>query len=375
MSKYPKSETFDGCFIFFGDVRFDSRLQNILRSLSKKYSRLLLLQTSQQDESFEFERCQVRAFAIASSLRGAAKFLKFYRALGPEVLKIRAKFFCAEDVFSLPLAYQAARRRKARLYYDSRELFFALAQLAKKRIKQCFWAGVEAHCIRRAKVFTSGTRDADALVARYRIKRPEVIFNYPRYHAYRRSRTLHQRLQLPDSAVILLYQGIITEGRGIWKLLNMLTWLENRFVAVFIGDGDKLADLRQAIAARNYQQRAFAIGRVPHEELLRLTASADIGFALIEPLSESYNLALPNKLFEYVMASVPVVASDLPAMKEVVEAHHVGAVVSAHEEEKRIAECVLEVYENLEKYRSYCRKAREVFNWEAQEEQLLRFFS
>ncbi|MFN3393971.1 MAG: hypothetical protein ACK424_05390, partial [Candidatus Thermochlorobacter sp.] len=217
MSKYPKSETFDGCFIFFGDVRFDSRLQNILRSLSKKYSRLLLLQTSQQDESFEFERCQVRAFAIASSLRGAAKFLKFYRALGPEVLKIRAKFFCAEDVFSLPLAYQAARRRKARLYYDSRELFFALAQLAKKRIKQCFWAGVEAHCIRRAKVFTSGTRDADALVARYRIKRPEVIFNYPRYHAYRRSRTLHQRLQLPDSAVILLYQGIITEGRGIWK--------------------------------------------------------------------------------------------------------------------------------------------------------------
>ncbi|MFN3394134.1 MAG: glycosyltransferase, partial [Candidatus Thermochlorobacter sp.] len=163
--------------------------------------------------------------------------------------------------------------------------------------------------------------------------------------------------------------------RGIWKLLNMLTWLENRFVAVFIGDGDKLADLRQAIAARNYQQRAFAIGRVPHEELLRLTASADIGFALIEPLSESYNLALPNKLFEYVMASVPVVASDLPAMKEVVEAHHVGAVVSAHEEEKRIAECVLEVYENLEKYRSYCRKAREVFNWEAQEEQLLRFFS
>lgn len=375
MPKRLASETFDGCFIFFGDVRFDSRLQNILRSLSKKYSRLLLLQTSERDEIFEFEQCEVRSFAIASKLRSAAKFLKFYQRLAPEAFKAKAKFFCAEDVFSLPIAYRATRRQNARLYYDSRELFFALAQLAKKQSKQRVWAGVEAYCIRRAKVFVSGERDADALATRYRIKRPEVIFNYPRYHAYRRSDALRQRLRLPDNAVILLYQGVITEGRGIWKLLNALAWLENQVVAVFIGDGDKLQDLRQAIEARNYQSRAFAIGRVPHEELLRLTASADIGFALIEPLSESYNLALPNKLFEYVMAGVPVIASDLPAMKEVIEAHRVGIVVSAREEEKHLAERILELCQSLEKHRSHCREARETFNWEAQEERLLNFFS
>jgi glycosyltransferase involved in cell wall biosynthesis len=113
---------------------------------------------------------------------------------------------------------------------------------------------------------------------------------------------------------------------------------------------------------------------VPHEELLRLTASADIGFALIEPISESYRLALPNKLFEYIMAGVPVVASDLPAMKEVLDAHGVGIAVSADEDEKRLAELILDMYENLEKYRSRCREAREKLNWEAQEERLLAFF-
>jgi glycosyltransferase involved in cell wall biosynthesis len=374
MHKQAVTQAVDGCFIFFGDVRFDSRLQNVLRSLSKQYSQLLLLQTSEQDEHFTFEHCQVLSVAVSPKLRGVAKFMSFYRKLAPKVFGVRATFFCAEDIFSLPIAYWMARRKKARLYYDSRELFFALAQLTKKPYKQRFWASVEAYCIRRAKVFTSGARDAEALSTRYGIKLPEVIFNYPRYHAYRRNDALRRRLNLAENAIILLYQGVITQGRGIWKLLNLLTWLDNRFVAVFIGEGDELPALQQAIEARNFHARAFAIGRVPHEELLRLTASADIGFALIEPISESYRLALPNKLFEYIMAGVPVVASDLPAMKEVLDAHGVGIAVSADEDEKRLAELILDMYENLEKYRSRCREAREKLNWEAQEERLLAFF-
>jgi glycosyltransferase involved in cell wall biosynthesis len=374
MRKQAVTQAVDGCFIFFGDVRFDSRLQNMLRSLSKKYSQLLLLQTSEHDETFTFERCQVQSFAVSATLRGIAKFMSFYRALVPKAFGVRAKFFCAEDIFSLPIAYWAARRQNAQLYYDSRELFFALAQLTKKPYKQRFWASVEAYCIRRAKVFTSGTRDSEALAARYRIKLPEVIFNYPRFHAYRRSDTLHRRLNLAENTIILLYQGVITQGRGIWKLLNMLTWLESHFVAVFIGEGDELPALRRTIEARNYHTRAFAIGRVPHEELLQLTASADIGFALIEPISESYKLALPNKLFEYIMADIPVVASDLPAMKEVIERHGTGITASADEDEKRLAERVVKMTEELEKYRNRCRKAREQLNWEAQEERLLAFF-
>jgi len=61
-------------------------------------------------------------------------------------------------------------------------------------------------------------------------------------------------------------------------------------------------------------------------------------------------------------------------MKEVIERHGTGITVSANEDEKRLAERVVEMTEALEKYRSRCRKAREQLNWEAQEERLLAFF-
>ncbi|MCS7012833.1 MAG: glycosyltransferase [Chloroherpetonaceae bacterium] len=368
-------ELFDGCFLFFGDVRYDSRLLNLLRSLSQKYERLVLLQISEQPETFVFEHCEVRSQALNPRLRGALKFLRFYCTMLPAVRRIKAKFYCAEDVFSLPLAYWVAQQQCAPLYYDSRELFFALAQLSHKPLRQRIWAAIEAHCIRKAKVFTSGFRDSEALRQRYHIALPETIFNYPRYCAYSPNSSLRQQLGLPDEAIILLYQGVITDGRGIWKMLDMLAWLDSRFVAVFIGAGDKLGDLQQAIAARHYHRRAFAIGRVPYQELLPLTASADIGVALIEPLSESYQLALPNKLFEYVMAGVPVLTTDLPAMKEIVEQHKVGLAVPATADEKSLAEAVITLQSKIEHYRHNCQQARKVLNWEAQEARLLDFFS
>lgn len=375
MPRAESRETFDGCFIFFGDVRYDSRLSNILYSLSKKYDRLLLLQVSEQPDTFTFERCEVRSQPISPAWRGVLKFGRFYHVMWQALRHVQAAFYCAEDVFSLPLAYWAAQRQKARLYYDSRELFFALAQLTHKPLRQRFWAAVESYCIRQACVFTSGKRDSDALHTRYRIALPETIFNYPREQFPPRNSALRQRLQLPKQAVILLYQGIITDGRGIWKMLDALAWLDNRFVAVFIGAGDRLSDLRSAIQARRYEQRAFALGRVPHQALLGLTASADIGIALIEPLSESYKLALPNKLFEYVMAGIPVLATDLPAMKEVVEAYQVGLTVPSDADEKCIAEHVMTLYEQWESYRTNCLRARKTLSWDAQEARLLRFFN
>ncbi len=364
--------TYDGCFIFFGDIRFDARLQNLIHTLSPLCSRLALLQVATSDAVFEFERCTVFSVKIDSNLRGARKFLAFYRALLPKAFSIQAEFYCAEDVFSLPIASMLARLNRARLFYDSRELYFAIGALSGKKAKQTVWSLLEELFISDATVFTTGDLDSEILKSRYGIPLPKTIYNFPRRFTVERSNFIRDSLQLSSDAVILLYQGMMGEGRGIFKMLDALAELPERFALVMLGDGVLLNQTREEIMRRNLSARAFALGAVPYHTLLQYTASADIGLALIEPISKSYELALPNKLFEYVLCETPPIVSNLPAMMPIIERYRVGVATAL--ETKEIVQAILHVCDELPFYREQCRTAREVLNWEAQSEKVLSLF-
>ena len=63
---------------------------------------------------------------------------------------------------------------------------------------------------------------------------------------------------------------------------------------------------------------------MPLDRLLEHTADADVGVSLLQDTCENHRLALPNKVFEYVAAGVPVVVSDLPELTGLVEEHGIG---------------------------------------------------
>jgi glycosyltransferase involved in cell wall biosynthesis len=364
--------SYDGCFIFFGDVRYDARLQNLIHTLSSRYARLALVQVCETDDEFMFEACAVFSVKAGSGRRGISKFLASYLALLPKALSIQARFYCAEDVFSLPLAAFFARLNCARLLYDSRELYFAIGALRSKRIKQAFWSLLEEFFIADATVFTTGTLDSAMLKSRYKIALPKTIYNFPRPFAIERTNFIRESLHLDPDTIVLIYQGMMGEGRGIFKMLDALAQLPERFALVMLGDGVLLEKTRSEIHRRNLSKRAFALGAVRYNTLLKYTASADIGLTLIEPISKSYELALPNKLFEYVLCQTPPIVSNLPAMKRIIEQYEVGVAVSL--EINQIVDAVLQVSRQLDFYRRHCRIAREVLNWDAQSENVLSLF-
>lgn len=364
--------SYDGCFIFFGDVRFDARLQNLIYTLSSRYARLALVQVCDADDEFQFETCTVFSVKVDSGARGARKFLAFYLALLPKVLSIQADFYCAEDVFSVPIASLLARLNRARLFYDSRELYFAIGALSNKKIKQSIWSLLEELFISDATVFTTGDLDSEMLKSRYKIPLPKTIYNFPRRFTVKRNHFIHELLHLSPDSVVLIYQGMMGEGRGIFHMLDALTHLPERFTLVMLGDGVLLEKTKSEIHRRNLSRRAFALGAVPYDSLLKYTASADIGLALIEPISKSYELALPNKLFEYVLCQTPPIVSNLPAMKNIIERYRVGVAVPL--ETEQIARAILHVSESISLYREQCRTARDLLNWEAQSETVLSLF-
>jgi glycosyltransferase involved in cell wall biosynthesis len=364
--------TYDGCFIFFGDLRYDARLQNLIHTLSARYARLALVQVCAHDDHFQFERCDVFSAKINPNLRGTRKFLASYLALLPKALSIQAEFYCAEDVFSLPIAAMMARLNRARLFYDSRELYFAIGALSNKKTKQHFWSLLEEFFISDCTVFTTGDLDSAILKSRYNISLPKTIYNFPRRFTVERTRFIHDLLHLSPDTIVLIYQGMMGEGRGIFKMLDALAELPEHFALVMLGDGVLLETTRTEIQRRNLSKRAFALGAVPYDSLLKYTASADIGLALIEPISKSYELALPNKLFEYVLCETPPITSNLPAMQAIIERYDVGIATAL--DTASIVESILKLSNALALYRQKCRSAREVLTWESQSEKVLSLF-
>lgn len=108
--------------------------------------------------------------------------------------------------------------------------------------------------------------------------------------------------------------------------LRALADVEN-CVLVFLGSGPLVDEMLAEAAKLSIADRVFVLPAVPVSELPEWTASADIGLCLIEPLGESYRLSLPNKLFEYLAAGLPVVGCDLPEIGAVLRSTQAGIAV------------------------------------------------
>jgi hypothetical protein len=136
---------------------------------------------------------------------------------------------------------------------------------------------------------------------------------------------LRKRLGITADTPLVLHQGAPAPARGCEVLVEALTHLPGAHLA-FLGDPEPgyAAGLRRLIAQRNMEERVTLLSSVPLEDLLAHTAEANVGVTLLQDTCLNHRLALPNKLFEYIAAGVPVVAAALPETQRLVETHGVG---------------------------------------------------
>ncbi len=170
---------------------------------------------------------------------------------------------------------------------------------------------------------------------KYNLKNTILVRNLPRYYKSPMHFDIHTNLQIDKSKKIIPYQGIILKGRGIDLIYDVLKDLPE-YVFVIIGGGDFENYYKELAAKIDLVDQVYFLGKLTQEELPKVTSAADVGVALIENLSMSYYYALPNKLFEYIMAEVPVIVSDLPQMKEIVDKYEVGFAVNPDNKEEII---------------------------------------
>ncbi|MBU3699976.1 MAG: glycosyltransferase family 4 protein, partial [Candidatus Kapabacteria bacterium] len=325
----PSAPVTDVLLVALADVSRDARTLNLARALSAEGLRVTIMAAAASEDHqppaveggagidlIQWSDPGGRAARRWWSLRGYASRQS-----------VRARLVVAMDLFALSAAAIIAQRSGARLVYDMRELYFALGPLEGKGLKQRLLEMHERSMLRRVhRVIVSGELDADLVQQRYGLtERPFVLLNTPPYRDVVAS-DLRRRCGVSAGTPLAIYQGVVHHGRGLAPMFRAMALRPDLHLAI-VGNGPAEADLRGSAKAAGVSDRVHWLGSVPYDQLHALTCGADVGLCLIEPLSLSYEVALPNKVFEYMMARIPVLASDLPALRSLVEQHPIGPLV------------------------------------------------
>lgn len=385
-----KSRSLSVCMHVLGPARTDVRVMREATALAEEGYRVTVVDlesenVGQVDEVYKGIRLRhievshtfsTTRFTKWRLLRAASLLLRGVFSL----LRTPADVYHAHDVSGLPACYIVACLRRRPLIFDAHEL-----PLDDMSFRSPFIQGVLRALLRHVAPRCAGVITVSPPIAReiqrdYRPSSVTLVRNVAPYRVVSRSDRLRQLLHLSSEKRIALYQGHLEVDRGLDMLVRAARFLDENCVMVFMGRGRHgvKEQLEILIADEGMQDRVRIVPPVPYEELLDWTASADIGLIIYEPeRSLNIRMCLPNKIFEYLMAGLPVLSSRLDAVGEIIQERAVGRIVSslAPEEVGTALRAMLTDDAALATMRDNALEAaRQFFCWEKEREELLALY-
>ncbi len=352
------------------DLSGDQRIHRIAQTLEANGYRVRvlgrILPHSKPLPDMNYEVHRMKLFLT----RGKGFYLEYNLRLFFYLLFRPVDILHANDLDTLLANFLVARLRRKKIVYDTHEYFTQVPELLDRPWTQWIWQQLEGFIFPRLKhIFTVNQSIADIYSQKYGIE-VGVVRNLPlRINS-------PQKHSNPDSK-ILLYQGALNMGRGIELMIQAMAYLP-QFTLWIVGRGDIEEELKALTSTQSYPERVKFVGFIPFEKLDEITSHAVLGFSLEEDKGMNYRYASPNKIYDYIQAGVPVLASDLPEMKRIVKHYKVGEVLKTVRRTPRaLASQVLAMTKDLPAYKQYqlsCQEAAKVLNWESEQHRLLEIY-
>lgn len=253
------------------------------------------------------------------------------------------------------------------LVYDSHEMATARSLGNARTNKRAQL--LEGSLINNAQLVIMASQGyADRAVELYGIDSPTVVRNIPKYRTqFNPELDLRTRFHIPAEHKVLVHQGSLQPFRGVEQLIDAVA-LVPHVSLVIIGYGSHLLFLKQYVSAKGLGDRVHFLGAVPADDLLDWSSTADIGICTIVGHSDSYRHSMPNKLFEYTMSGISVIASNYPGMGGFVTEHEIGEVCDpedAHDLARAINRLISDPI-HLATCKENSVRTRELVNWEAE---------
>ena len=253
------------------------------------------------------------------------------------------------------------------MIFDSHELFSEIPELVNNPKIKYFWLYLEKTIIPKLKnVITVSNSIKKHYNNLYGIS-ATVIRNIPKIEKIDQK---NFEINTKGKKVIL-YQGAVNMGRGIELMIDTMPLLDE-FIFIVFGDGDIVKELKERVTSLDVNDKVKFLGKKTPKELKKLTLNATIGISLEEDLGLNYRYALPNKIFDYLHANIPVITADLPEMRALIEKYAFGEILH-----KRSPEVLARTIKLMTK-KSYTKEltfAKEKLNWAHEKKKLISIFN
>ncbi|MBI1316994.1 glycosyltransferase [bacterium] len=315
------------------DLSNDQRVHKVCSSLEKEGWEVLLIGRLRSD-SAPLER----SYATRRLRLWFDKGFAFYAELNFRLFWIllfeRVDAYHPNDLDTLLPNFLSAGLRRKPLTYDTHEYFLGVPELQNRPRVRAVWAAIERWIFPRLEsVFTVNESIAALYEEDYRV-RPAVMRNIPPSQTGPIERASRAEWGLSQTGYLLINQGTgINVDRGMEELLEALVLLTSDVHLLLVGKGDVLPSLKERAKRLGLEHRVHFIPPQPYERMMQLTRMADLGVSLDKDTNINYRFSLPNKLFDYIRAGLPVLVSDLPEVGKVVREYSIGSIVEDHRPE------------------------------------------
>ena len=282
------------------------------------------------------------------------------------LIRSKADIYLSNDTDTILANYYASKYKKTRLIFDAHEIFPETPEVHHRKFVKKVWTKIESSIFPKLRyTYTVNQSISDYYRRLYRM-RMHVIRNVPYFQKVTENK---DKFFIPNKKIIL-YQGAINVGRGLEWVIDAMPYVNKNVLLVIIGDGYEKKKLMQKVVDMQLMTKVTFFGKKQPDELFRYTRGADIGLCLLDNLGLSYYYSLPNRIFDYLRAGVPILATDFPEIHDFVNTNNTGILID-HYEPKFLAQTINNMLENkIDTSRFYALAQKN--SWENEEKTLLK---
>ncbi|MFT5902937.1 MAG: glycosyltransferase involved in cell wall biosynthesis, partial [Bacteroidia bacterium] len=353
------------------DLSTDQRVHKHCMLLSNLGYDVLLI-GRQKSDSIPLDKRPYNTHRMQLPFEKGPLFYACYNlALFLNLLTRKSSLLFSNDLDTLLPNFLASRILGGKLIYDSHEFFTEVPELVSRPRVQSIWKKLEYWILPKLKNTLTVNGSIAGLYKQEYGADMLVVRNIPSAVNQSISKKSRTELGLPENKKLIILQGSgINVDRGAEESVEAMQYLENA-VLLIIGSGDVIPDLKQRVIKLNLKDRVLFKDRMPYQEMMAHTNLADLGLTLDKDTNINYRFSLPNKVFDYIHAGIPVLASNLVEVKKVVEEFDFGEIAANHNP-KDLARKIDEMLKSdkVEFWKANSVKASKELSWEKETELL-----